>query len=81
MVHPWRSLSPAWPRVDGEQFMQPLASGTAHDMSQLGSAQPEEGEKPQKQRCPKLFLLLVSQHPSVYGQVIAAAVLWFKRRV
>ena len=36
MVHPWRSLSPTWPRLDAEQFMRPLASGTPL----VSSAQP-----------------------------------------
>lgn len=39
-------LSPTCPRVDVEQFLQPLASGTAQNSSQFSSAQAEEGEKP-----------------------------------
>ena len=46
MVHPWRSLSPTWPRVDGGTVL--ATSGLRHStkLSQFSSAQPEEGEKP-----------------------------------
>lgn len=76
MVHPWRSLSPTWVgrKVDEELFMQPLALGTAQDISQFSSAQLEEGggggkeaqnlkaemSKGVKER------LLGNQHPPVY---------------
>lgn len=54
MVHPWRLSSPHlaqgwW----GSCYMQPLASGTAQDISQLSPAQPEKGELPRRQ--PKPF--------------------------
>lgn len=43
-------LSPTCPRIDVEQFLQPLASGTAQNSSQFSSAQAEEGEKTLKIR-------------------------------